>query len=103
LWPPRTNRSPDGRWLVYSGEGISVRTLPVGEQVQKISDVGTEPKWCQTCNEIVFRNGNRWFSSEVREGSTFDWKPPRMILQTSFNDSPDRHLICLPTVNESSS
>ena len=82
------DRSPDGRWLVYSGEGISVRTLSVGEQVQKISDVGTEPKWCQTCNEIVFRNGNRWFSSEVRAGSTFDWKPPRMILQTSFNDSP---------------
>ena len=27
-------------------------------------------------------------ATEVRAGSTFDWKPPRMILQTQFNDSP---------------
>jgi serine/threonine-protein kinase len=80
--------SPDGRWLVYADAGINVRALPVGEQVQKISDVGSEPKWCGTCNEIFFRNGNRWFSTEVRAGSSFDWKPPRMILQTQFNDSP---------------
>jgi Tol biopolymer transport system component len=80
--------SPDGRWLVYADAGINVRALPVGEHVQKISDIGSEPKWCRTCNEIVFRNGNRWFSSEVRAGSSFDWKPPRMILQTQFNDSP---------------
>ena len=80
--------SPDGRWLVYSEQGINVRALPVGDQVQKISEIGSEPKWCRTCNEIVFRNGNRWFSTEVRAGSSFDWKPPRMILQTQFNDSP---------------
>jgi len=80
--------SPDGKWLVYAEKGINVRALPVGEQVQKISDNGSEPKWCRTCNEIVFRSGNRWFASEVRAGATFDWKPPRMILQTQFNDSP---------------
>jgi serine/threonine-protein kinase len=82
------DRSPDDRWLVYADEGINVRSLPVGELVQKISDIGSEPKWCRTCNEIVFRNGNRWFVTEVRAGQNFDWKPPRMILQTSFNDSP---------------
>jgi len=60
----------------------------VGERVQKISDFGSEPKWCHTCNEIVFRNGNRWFATEVNAGQSFDWKPPRMILQTQFNDSP---------------
>ena len=80
--------SPDGRWLAYTDEGINVRALPVGEHVQKISDFGTEPKWCRTCNEILFRSGNRWFATEVRAGQTFDWKPPRMILQTQFNDSP---------------
>ena len=80
--------SPDGRWLVYADAGINVRALPVGEHVQKISDIGSEPKWCRTCNEIVFRSGNRWFATEVRAGATFDWKPPRMILQTQFNDSP---------------
>jgi hypothetical protein len=80
--------SPDGRWLVYAEQGINVRVLPVGDQVQKISDNGSEPKWCRTCNEIVFRSGNRWFATEVRAGANFDWKPPRMILQTQFNDSP---------------
>jgi Tol biopolymer transport system component len=80
--------SPDGHWLVYADSGLNVRALPVGERVQKISDFGSEPKWCQTCNEIVFRNGNRWFATEVNAGQAFDWKPPRMILQTQFNDSP---------------
>ena len=80
--------SPDGRWLVYAEQGINVRALPLGDQVQKISDNGSEPKWCRTCNEIVFRSGNRWFAIEVRAGATFDWKPPRPILQTQFNDSP---------------
>jgi serine/threonine-protein kinase len=80
--------SPDGQWLVYADQGINVRALPVGDRVHKISDVGTEPRWCRTCNEIVFRNGNRWFATQVQAGSAFDWKPPRMILQTQFNDSP---------------
>jgi hypothetical protein len=80
--------SPDGHWLVYADNGLNVRALPVGERVQKISDFGSEPKWCHTCNEIVFRNGNRWFATEVNAGQSFDWKPPRMILQTQFNDSP---------------
>ena len=80
--------SPDGRWLVFADAGINVRPLPVGESVQKISDTGSEPKWCRTCNEIVYRSGNRWFSTQVRPGQTFDWSPPRMILQTQFNDSP---------------
>jgi serine/threonine-protein kinase len=80
--------SPDGHWLVYADNGLNVRALPVGERVQKISDFGSEPKWCRTCNEIVFRNGNRWFATEVKAGQTFDWKPPRLILQTQFNDSP---------------
>jgi Tol biopolymer transport system component len=80
--------SPDGRWLVYTDAGLNVRALPAGEQVHKISDAGTEPKWCQACDEIVYRSGNRWFSVQVRPGPVFDWSPPRMILQTQFNDSP---------------
>jgi Tol biopolymer transport system component len=82
--------SPDGRWLVYSdtSAGISVRSLPVSERVQKISDTGSEPRWCRKCSELVYRNGNRWFSAEVRLEPVFEWKQPRLILQTPFNDSP---------------
>jgi serine/threonine-protein kinase len=80
--------SADGRWLVYTDAGINVRALPLGEQVYKLTDSGTEPKWCRGCNEIVYRSGNRWFSASVRTAPMFDWSPPRMILQTEFNDSP---------------
>jgi serine/threonine-protein kinase len=80
--------SADGRWLVYTDAGINVRALPLSEQVYKVADSGTEPKWCRTCDEIVYRTGNRWFSATVRTRPVFDWSPPRMILQTQFNDSP---------------
>ena len=82
--------SVDGRWLVYAdgGAGISVRSLPVGERVYKISDTGVEPRWCRTCSELVYRNGNRWFGVEVQRESGFEWKQPRLVLQTPFNDSP---------------
>ena len=80
--------SADGRWLAYADAGINVRSLSAGDRVQKISDNGTEPRWCRKCNELVYRNGNRWFSAEVRFNPVFDWDPPRMILRTQFNDSP---------------
>ena len=80
--------SRDGRWLAYSEGGLNVRPLPVGESVQKIADAGTEPRWCRTCDELIYRNGNRWFSAAVRLSPTFEWKQPRLIIQTQFNDSP---------------
>jgi eukaryotic-like serine/threonine-protein kinase len=80
--------SRDGRWLVYSEGGINVRSLPVGERVQKIADAGSEPRWCRKCDELIYRNGNRWFSSSVRLSPVFEWTQPRLIIQTQFNDSP---------------
>jgi hypothetical protein len=80
--------SADGRWLAYSDAGINVRALPVGERVQKISDTGSEPRWRRKCDELFFRQGNRWFSAQVRTGPVFEWKPPRFIVRIDFNDSP---------------
>jgi hypothetical protein len=82
--------SADGRWMAYAdaGAGLSVRSLPVGERVHKISEAGSEPRWCRTCSELVYRSGNRWFSADVRREPEFEWKQPRLILQTQFNDSP---------------
>jgi hypothetical protein len=80
--------SVDGRWLAYADGGINVRSMPAGERVQKISDTGTEPKWCRKCGELIYRNGNRWFSADVRLGPVFEWKPPRFIVRIDFNDSP---------------
>ncbi len=78
----------DGHWLVYVDTGINVRPLPVGEGFQKIADIGSEPRWCRKCTELLYRQGNRWFSTEVRLAPRFEWKPPHQILQTQFNDSP---------------
>jgi serine/threonine-protein kinase len=80
--------SRDGRWLAFAEGGINVRPLPVGERVQKIADAGAEPRWCRKCEELIYRSGNRWFSSSVRLGPVFEWKQPRLIIQTQFNDSP---------------
>ena len=52
----------------------------------------------------MYRNGNRWFSAEVRLGPVFEWKPPRLIVQTSTSTTAlDRHSRCLPTASGSSS
>ncbi|HXW06971.1 MAG TPA: protein kinase [Vicinamibacterales bacterium] len=86
--------SQDGRWIAYadagdaSGGGISVRPLTSGERVRRISDAGTEPRWCRGCNEVIFRRGNQWFGAPVSLQPDFEWKPPRPILRTEFNDSP---------------
>jgi serine/threonine-protein kinase len=80
--------SRDGRWLAYAEGGLNVRPLPAGERVQKLADAGTEPRWCRTCDELIYRSGNRWFSSGVRLGPVFEWSQPRLIIQTQFNDSP---------------
>ena len=56
--------------------------------MQKLADAGTEPRWCRTCDELIYRSGNRWFSSRVRLGPVFEWSQPRLIVQTQFNDSP---------------
>jgi len=80
--------SADTRWIVYGGSGINVRRLPPDEQVYKVSDDGTEPRWCPDCPELIYRTGNRWFSVDVGVGADFQWQPPRFLLQTEFNDSP---------------
>jgi serine/threonine-protein kinase len=78
----------DGRWLAYTDGGLHVRSMPADERVQKIADIGTEPRWCRKCGELVYRQANRWFSTDVRLTPGFEWKQPRQILHTQFNDSP---------------
>jgi eukaryotic-like serine/threonine-protein kinase len=80
--------TPDGRWIVYAAAGINVRPLPAGARVHKIADIGSEPRWCRKCSEVLYRQGNRWFSAQVRLAPAFEWKQPHQILQTQFNDSP---------------
>ena len=70
--------SPDGRWLVYAEQGINVRALPVGDQVQKISDNGSEPKWC--------RRVTRSCSEAATAGSPLNAGRCELRLETAAND-----------------
>jgi hypothetical protein len=82
--------SGDGRWLVYTDDATSLNIRPLGggERVRRIAEVGVEPRWCRQCGEIVYRNGNRWYSVRVHSGADIEWEPPQVVLQTEFVDSP---------------
>jgi hypothetical protein len=44
---------------------------------------------CRTCDELVYRSANRWFSSRLHLGDDdVEWEPPQLLLETEFVDSP---------------
>ena len=61
--------SPDGRWLVYRGEGRSgfyIQPYPDGlGQRRQIATQGTYPVWRRDGREIVFYQDQRIWSVEV--------------------------------------
>jgi hypothetical protein len=75
---------------VYTDDATSLNIRPLGggERVRRIAEVGVEPRWCRQCGEIVYRNGNRWYSVRVHSGADIEWEPPQVVLQTEFVDSP---------------
>jgi serine/threonine protein kinase/Tol biopolymer transport system component len=51
--------SPDGRWLAYySTEGSSgslyLRAFPSGERAMKVAELGFEPRWSRSGNELLY-------------------------------------------------
>ena len=84
--------SADGQWLTYADAGINVRPLPAGERVQKVSDTGSEPKWCR-CNEIIYRNGTDvsvWRCDRVRRSTGVQPRDPADPVQRS----PGTSFVC---------
>jgi hypothetical protein len=71
---------PSGKWVaVYTGEGIVVRSID-GEQEYPISPgFGIEPRWCDECSELFYRDGNRFYSVKVRFDPDFQWDQPKLI------------------------
>jgi Tol biopolymer transport system component len=80
--------SPDGRWLVYAEQGINVRVLRWATRSRRslttVANRNGAARVTRSCSEAATAGS----PPEVRAGANFDWKPPRMILQTQFNDSP---------------
>ncbi len=50
-------------------------------------DGGIEPVWCDECDELFYRQGNRWMSSAVTFEPVFTWEPPRLVFETEFVDT----------------
>jgi serine/threonine protein kinase len=87
--------SPDGRWVAYGSvetgqTEIFVRSYPDSRIVRQVSvGGGIEPVWCP-CDELFYRNGNRWFSVTTRTAADLQWDPPRLRFETDFIDTPGR-------------
>ena len=110
--------SPDGRWIVYSSmrtgrREIRVRSFPEGDFDREISTAtggGMEPVWCRECNEIFYRNGNRWYASKVQFEPEISFGIPQLVFvvpgfvdtaERSFDISRDgKRLLVLRSVNE---
>jgi eukaryotic-like serine/threonine-protein kinase len=82
--------SPEGKWLAYVSDesGVDqVYVLPFpgpGVKVQVSADGGREPMWSPDGRELIFTNGDRWLSAEVRTQPTFSMTPPRLLLEARY-------------------
>lgn len=91
--------SPDGRWLAEFTNGhIEVRSVDGERRHQISSSYGIEPRWCQECDELFYRSGNRIYSVKVRFGQDLEWERPELAFEIpgfvdtpvqSFDPSPD--------------
>jgi WD40 repeat protein len=87
--------SPQGRWVAYSSNEtgqfeIWIRSYPDGATIRQLSsDGGVEPVWLPS-GELFYRQGNRWMSTQVQDGSDLRWTPPQLAFETAFIDTPGR-------------
>ncbi|MGQ0736928.1 MAG: protein kinase domain-containing protein [Acidobacteriota bacterium] len=88
--------SPDGRWVAYeggSGAGVGevfIRSYPDGAVVRQISvNGGIEPHW-NANGELLYRVGQRWWSTRVTTEASLSWNPnpPALVFDTEFIDTP---------------
>jgi serine/threonine-protein kinase len=103
-WASRTDASEGGGGIVFLRDGLAtssnrtgryevrVRSYPdVDEFDRQISSTGgLEPDVCRDCDEIFYRDGNRWFSHTVTLGETPTFGPAELVFETDFIDTPGR-------------
>jgi serine/threonine-protein kinase len=88
--------SSDGRYLSYATDDsgrfeVWVQELDGPFRQQISSDGGVETVWCEKCNELFYRNGNRIFGSRVRFEPTIEFGPPRVVfVADEFVDTPGK-------------
>ena len=88
--------SPDGRYVTYSiqDEGrpeVWVQEIGGTFRQQISTDGGMETVWCDACNEVFYRNGNRVYGSQVALEPTPTFDPPTLVFQADeFIDTGGR-------------
>ena len=108
--------SRDGRWIAYASSvtgrsEIRISSLPKGTVNRQVStDGGFEPVWCRGCDELFYRNGNRWYASKIRFEPELSIGIPRLVFDVpGFVDTSGRsyditrdgqRLLVLVRVNE---
>ncbi len=88
--------SRDGRWFAHSSNRtgryeIRVRSYPGDEADEQIStNGGMEPYVCRGCDELFYRDGDRWFAHTFRQGRKIEFGPAQLVFETDFIDTPGR-------------
>jgi WD40 repeat protein len=71
---------------------IHVRSYPNVDELdrQVSSNGGMEASVCGDCDEVFYRNGNRWFAHRVTLGETLNIGRAELVFETDFIDTPGR-------------
>lgn len=78
--------SPDGHWIAYTSnetgtEELYVQPYPGPGEKHHISTAGgSEPIWV-TNGELMFRNGDKFYSVVITSMSPFSSEPPRLLFE----------------------
>ena len=82
--------SPDGRFIAYVSDEsgrfeVYVRPYPgPGARLQVSNNGGREPAWSREGWEILYREGDRFMSVDVRPGTELTLAPPRILFTANF-------------------
>ena len=91
--------SPDGRWVAYDSDRsgtreVHVRPLTGPGEVVRISPAGgREPRWGRDGRELIYRRGREIWGAFVDPGTTFSFRPPRLLVTTDFLGYLDSHIV----------
>ena len=89
--------SPDSRWIAYTSDhdgqyNIYVRSFPLSDsRLWKVSqNMGEEPSWSPTTNELFYRNGSQFMSVqyEIESESEFKFQEPRVAFEGRLDNVP---------------
>jgi hypothetical protein len=84
--------SPDGKWVAYTRAErghpeVFVRSFSGDRDIGQVSHGGgIEPRW-KPSGMLYFRNGHRWYETNVTTNPEPRWDPPREIFDVEFIDT----------------